>query len=219
MNYELNNDIAVLHFDDGKANAIGHEFIDNIEQGLKQAEQEAKAVIILGKEKMFSAGFDLTEINNGPAASKALIDRGAKMLLQLFSHPQPVVAGCTGHAIAAGALLLLAADTRLSAAGSYKIGLNETAIGLTLPTFGIELAHARLAKRHITAAVIQAQLYSPTEAVDVGFIDEVVDQKNLQAACIKTASQLSELPTATYAAMKYKLRKTHINRIKQSITA
>ena len=84
------------------------------------------------------------------------------MLLRLFSFPQPVVVASAGHAIAAGALVLLAADTRLGASGAFKYGLNETAIGMSLPPFGMEMAKCRLSKRHQTGP-----LFGPTIRPDM----------------------------------------------------
>ncbi|MCZ6459340.1 MAG: enoyl-CoA hydratase-related protein, partial [Gammaproteobacteria bacterium] len=124
--YTLEGEVAVIGMDDGKANAVGHALIDEINQGLTRSLAEAKAVVIVGRPGMFSAGFDLKEFENGPEATTALVAKGARMMLRLFSHPQPVVAACTGHAIAAGAFMLLASDTRIGVQGEFKIGLNET---------------------------------------------------------------------------------------------
>ena len=61
MDFKINQDIAILTFDDGKANAVSHDFIDDMMSGLDNAETNAKAVVILGKPGVFSAGFDLKE--------------------------------------------------------------------------------------------------------------------------------------------------------------
>ena len=66
MQYELDENVAVLQFDDGKANVVGHSFLDDVNAGLDRAESEAKAVILRGREGMFSAGFDLGEFKKGP---------------------------------------------------------------------------------------------------------------------------------------------------------
>jgi enoyl-CoA hydratase len=217
MNYQAHGDVALLHFDDGKANAVGHDFVDAMNQGLDRAGREARAVVILGMDGKFSAGFDLFEFKKGPKASRALRDKGSRMLFRLFSHPQPVVAGCSGHAIAAGALILLACDSRIGRKGDFKIGLNETAIGMTLPVFALELARARISKRHLTAAVVQSQLYSPLQAVDVGFLDSVADAQDLQQQCIDLATQLAELPGESYAANKAGTRAVSLERIRDSL--
>ena len=217
MEFKINQDIAILTFDDGKANAVSHDFIDDMMSGLDNAETNAKAVVILGKPGVFSAGFDLKEIQKGPSEANALVDRGAQMLFRLFAFPQPVIAGCTGHAVAAGAFTLLACDTRIGVYGDFKLGLNETAIGMTLPVFGHQLAQSRLSKRHMTAAVIQSQMYSPDEAVDAGFLDSVVVPEELEKACISAAEQLMVLPTNTYGQMKRDTRREALAAIEASL--
>ena len=45
MRYELQGNVALLHLDDGKANAVNHAFIDAVHRGLDRAAQDARAVI------------------------------------------------------------------------------------------------------------------------------------------------------------------------------
>ncbi len=217
--YELKGEVAVINLDDGKANAVGHALIDEVNEGLTQSLAEAKAVVIAGRPGMFSAGFDLKEFENGPDATMALVAKGARMMLRLFSHPQPVVAACTGHAIAAGAFMLLASDTRIGVQGEFKIGLNETAIGMTLPVFALELSKARLSKRHQSAAVIQAQLFSPDAATDVGFLDEVVAAEDVLARAIEVAGEFAAYPGSAYGANKLALRASAIATIEASLAS
>ena len=134
-----------------------------------------------------------------------------------FSHPQPVVAASAGHAIAAGALVLLASDTRIGAAGDSKYGLNETAIGMSLPPFGLQMAICRLSKRHQTQAVLQATLYGPEDAQTVGYLDEVVASEVLEQTAIAQATALAELPAKAYAGTKLDLRAAYIEIIKASL--
>ncbi len=217
MNYEQNGDVALLHFDDGKANAVSHDLVAAMNEGLDQAEKDAKAVIVHGRAGRFSGGFDLKEISKGPEAAQALLNKGAHMMLRMFSHPQPLIAACTGHAIAAGAFMLLACDSRVGTSGEFLIGLNETAIGMSFPVFGHELATNRLSKRHLTSALIQSQLYSPEEAVDAGFLDLVVGEDELIQSSLDLAKKLAELPGEAYAKNKLDSRKLPIDKIRQSL--
>jgi enoyl-CoA hydratase len=217
MNYDLNDTVAVLTFDDGKANAVSHDFLDGMAEGLDRAAGEARAVLITGKEGVFSAGFDLKEIQKGPDAAAALIDHGAKILLRLFSHPQPLVIACTGHAMAAGAFLLLTADTRIGGAGDFKIGLNETSIGMSFPVFGGELARARLNPRHLTRSFVQSQLYDPDEAVQAGFLDRVLPMDQVFDSALEEAARLAELPAEAYGQNKRDIRAAHIAAIETSL--
>ncbi|MDC0068508.1 crotonase/enoyl-CoA hydratase family protein [Gammaproteobacteria bacterium] len=217
MKYALNDKIATITLDDGKANAVSHTLIDTLNTALDQAETEATAVVLLGRTGIFSAGFDLKEIQKGPDAAAALVGRGAEMFYRLFNYPLPLIAGCTGHAMAAGAFILLSCDTRVGVRGDFKLGLNETAIGMSLPVFGLELARNRLSKRHLTAAVVQSRLYDPASAVDSGYLDETVDVDELEARCHDLATELSALPTAAYARMKRDLRQATLETIKASL--
>ena len=217
LNYQLEGDVALIGLDDGKANAVSHAFIDGLNDGLDRALKDSKAALITGRAGVFSAGFDLKEFDKGPDATTALVNKGANLLLRIFSHPQPVVIGCAGHAVAAGAFMLLAADTRVGVTGDFKIGLNETAIGMTLPMFGLQLADARLSKRHQTAATVQAQLFNPEQAQDAGFLDQVVNADELASTALQTATTLAALPAEAYAANKLAVRQTHIQAIKASL--
>ncbi len=217
IEFSQRGDVAVLTIDDGKANAVGNAFIDAMNKGLDRAEKEAKAVLIAGRTGVFSGGFDLKEFQKGPEATTALVTRGAHLLLRVYSHPQPIVAACTGHAVAAGAFLLLAVDTRVGASGAFRIGLNETAIGMTLPVFGLELAKARLSKRHQTTAVVQAHLFDPEGAKDAGFLDAIAPPDQVLGVALEHAVALATLPGAAYAGNKLAVRADTIAAIRASL--
>ena len=165
VRYEQRDGLAFITIDDGKANALSHIVIDQLQAGLERAKGEATALVLTGRETRFCAGFDLATMASGPQAAYGLVVAGAELLLKMYLHPQPTIAACTGHALAAGALLLLASDTRIGVAGAFKIGLNEVAIQLALPVFGTELARDRLSKRHFTSATLQAKIYDPARRV------------------------------------------------------
>src|ERR1700722_11988958 len=107
VNFELREKVAVVTMDDGKANALGYALMDGVDEALARAEQEAAAVVLVGRPGRFSAGFDLAEMMGGAAKVHAMITRGADFLLGLYALPMPIVVACTGHALAGGALLVL----------------------------------------------------------------------------------------------------------------
>ena len=107
--------------------------------------------------------------------------------------------------MAAGAFVLLAADARIGADGPFKIGLNETQIGLTVPWFLLELARYRLSPPHLDRAVAQATIYAPEDAVVAGFLDRVVPAADLAAEARHTAETLAGLNADAFAATKERL--------------
>ena len=159
-------DVAIIEFDDGKVNALGHDAIEAILEAFGGVE-DAGAVVLVGRPERFSAGFDLKVMQAGSDSAQGLLRRGVDLFLRMYMYPRPVVAACTGHAIAAGAILLMCSDLRVGPKGDYRIGLPEVTIGMSLPVFATELARDRLSKRHYTRAtapVSYTHLTLPTKA-------------------------------------------------------
>ena len=174
---------------------------------------------IIGREGKLSAGFDLTEMTAGIDRTRALVGSGGRLLMRIFGHPQPVVVGVTGHALAAGALLVLACDTRIGTDGPAKIGLNETAIGMGLPIYAVELAQARLAAAHLTRAAVQAEIYDPAGAVEAGYLDQVVAAADVERTTIEEARRLGAFNSGAYAHTKRLVRQVIVDRVVAGIDA
>ena len=122
---EIRDDVAVIALDDGKANALSPDMIAAIHGALDVAEKEAKAAVITGRPGRFSAGFDLKVLGGGELeAAVSLVTAGGELFLRFLEFPLPIVVGCTGHAIAAGAIALMTADYRVGARGDFKIAMN-----------------------------------------------------------------------------------------------
>ena len=218
MNYEVDNNIATLTFDDGKANVVGQQFLDDINAKLDQAESEQVAAVILrGRDGMFSAGFDLGEFQKGQKEGMAMVSRGFKLLVRLYSFPLPLVAACTGHGIAMGAFIIMACDSRIGLRGDYKMSLPETRIGMDLHPLLVELTSTRISKQHITRVALQSEVYNPDSAVTAGFTDEAVDADQFSARTMEVAQQLAKLPQKQYAANKLSIRAKALKAMSDSI--
>jgi len=202
LTYTLEDRVAVLRLDDGKANALTHAAIDALRASLDRAEKEAASVLLLGREGRLCAGFDLGAMRAGAEPMRRLVGAGAELYLRMLESPLPIAVGCTGHALAAGAILLLAADSRIGARGEFKIGLNEVAIGMALPIFAYELARERLSQRHLARATAQAEIYSPEGAVDAGFLDATCEPAALVETALACARRLAALPQPAFRQTK-----------------
>ncbi len=210
-------DVALIRMDDGKANVINKAMIASLNAALDEAEAKAKAIVLSGREGRFSGGFDLQALTgSGQEAAISLLDGGARLLVRLYANPLPVIAACTGHAIAMGVFILHACDTRVGASGAYKIGANETINGMVLPLFALELSKDRLNPRHMTKAVVQAFIYDPVEAVEAGYLDILTDLDKVEAQALAVAGMLAQLPGHAYHGNKMAVRGATIDRIKAS---
>lgn len=214
---EISDGLAIIRMDDGKANAFSMALLDALGSALDRAEREAQAVLLIGRPGRFSGGFDLGVMNEGGDAMARLVTTGGRLALRLYDFPMPVVIACTGHALAMGAVLLLAVDLRLGAQGAYKIGLNEVAIGLALPTFAAELARERISLRHLQRATALASVYDPLGAEEAGFLDRVVLPAELEAEALAAARQLAALHVGAHRLTKRMLRARAIETIRASL--
>lgn len=206
-------DVAVITVDDGKANALSFAVIDGLNDALTEAETSAKAVAIIGRDGKFSAGFDLSVMTSGGEDARRMLALGATLALRIFEFDTPVILGVTGHALAMGGILAVAADYRVGAEGSYKIGLNEVAIGMPVPSFGVELCRDRLTPSWFIRCVQHATLCSPTEALDAGFLDEVVLMDDVPARTLAVATHLGE--TVNPGAFRMTRRNVRAERAEQ----
>ncbi|HYB13311.1 MAG TPA: crotonase/enoyl-CoA hydratase family protein, partial [Myxococcota bacterium] len=137
--------VAKLIMDDGKVNVMSAAMLKALHEAFDRAEREKSVVVLTGRNGIFSAGFDLKVFAKGePHGIYDMMKLGAELALRILSFPTPVVSVCNGSAFPMGAFLMLASDVCIGAEGPYKIGLNEVAIGITVPGFGIELARQRL---------------------------------------------------------------------------
>lgn len=217
IDYEQRDGIAIITMDDGKANAFSPNMMSTLDAALNQAEEQESIVILRGRPGKFSAGFDLSVMAEGPAASQAMVKTGALLARRMLAFPYPIICGCTGHAMAMGAFTLLTADVRIGVDGPFKIGLNEVAIGMTMPYFGIIIAEWRLSKRHIIRALNNADIYDPKSAVSAGYLDATVASEDLDAALLGKAEQLKKLNLKAYAGTKSRSRETLLNNLDEAI--
>ena len=207
VRYETNAEIAVVTVDDGRANALSHPVLDALSAALdRAAKEEAKAIVMTGRGGRFCAGFDLDVMMSGASQRRMLVEAGARLFLRMYEFPRPIVLACTGHALAAGAVWLTACDWRVGADIEAKIGLNEVAIGLPLPIFALELARARLVSHRILDATAHARIYTPRQAVEVGYLDEVTDPASLMSAAMERAAALGALRDPAYSHTKHMVR-------------
>jgi enoyl-CoA hydratase len=188
----VEGDVTVIRIDDGKANALSFEVIDAVSAALTGAAERSKAVVVLGREGKFSAGFDLS-VMTGPDTAQMLrlLGAGAELGLQVYMSPIPVVLGVTGHALAMGGILTTCADHRVGADGPFKIGLNEVAIGMPVPGFAIGMCRDRLRKTWFQRCLQLAYICSPAEAVEAGFLDEVVAPDAVADRALEVATGLA----------------------------
>lgn len=206
VQYEEQDSFVQITLDDGKANALSFEMADELDSALDQALASGKVTVLAGRPGKFSAGFDLSVMGQPGENALKLLRRGADIAGRVAQSEVPVIAAVTGHALAMGALMCLAADYRIGVRGNFKLGLNEVAIGMTLPWFGIELAQERVVEAHRHQVVSLARIYDPDGAVEAGILDRCCEPDAFMAEVAAAAEMFSKLDMPSFVGTKTRLR-------------
>jgi enoyl-CoA hydratase len=212
--YDLAGGIATIAMDDGKANALSPALLAELAAAFDRAEADGAIVLLTGRERTFSGGFDL---RTEPAGWPAMVAGGARLAERILAFPHPVVAACNGNAVAMGGFLLLACDVRVGAAGAFRLGLNEVAIGLVVPRFGIALAQHRLARPYADRCLLTGVLLDPEEACAAGFLDRVVAPERLRDEAAQAAQALAAVDRAAHATTKLHVRERVLAGVRDGI--
>ena len=211
---EISDGVGRIRMDDGKVNALSEKMLVSVLGALEQVEKAKAIAVIEGRPGIFSAGFDLKTFQVGPEASAGMVKAEIETLVKLLSFTMPVVTVCAGHAYPAGAFFMLCADVRFGVDGDFRIGLNETAIGMVLPEWALAVARHRLVMP-AQIAVHTGRMYSPKDAVAAGYLDYVLPAADIGRAVDAEIARLKKLDFKAFAEVKRRLNKTVIAAIRE----
>jgi enoyl-CoA hydratase len=178
VSYAFADGVATLTMDDGKANAMNPAMQADLNAALDRAEADKAIVVLTG---------------------------GAQLAQRVLSYPHPVIAACSGHAVAMGLFLLQCADVRIGLKEGATFQANEILIGMTLPYFALETCRERVSTPHLHL-VGTASPYAGMDAVRAGLLDEAVAPELLTTAVQAHVERLKKAHPASFTATKKRLR-------------
>ncbi|MFV8570303.1 crotonase/enoyl-CoA hydratase family protein [Marinobacter sp. SBS5] len=217
VTYELNDGIATITLNNGKANALSHDVFEALNAALDRAEEDKAIVILTGQPGMFSGGYDLKEMQKGLKEAMALVKVGSTLTRRLAAFPTPVIGACGGHAIAKGVFVLLSVDYRIGVEGNFKLGLNEVAIGMTMHHAGIEIARHRMPAPYFYRSVVNAEIFNPESAISAGILDELVAPEQLMERAKAVAAQYKQLNMRAHKQTKLKVKAEYLATLDRAI--
>jgi enoyl-CoA hydratase len=200
--------VTVLTMRHGKANALDIEFCEALASHfLALRLTEAKAVVLTGTGKIFSAGVDLKRLSEGGAAYvREFLPSLHRLYEAIFFHPKPVVAAINGHAVAGGCILACCADRRLMARDVGRIGVTELLVGVPFPTLAFEILRFAVPARVLPEVTYSGGTYPSDAALDRGWVDELAEPSELVEDALAVAQELAEISPAAFAQTKAQMR-------------
>lgn len=219
VSYEQSGIFSLITLDDGRANVMSIAMLEEINRALDQAEAAEAIVLLCGREKVFSGGFDLATFHQGKEPLFNMLKKGAETVARLLSYPHPIVAAVSGHAIAMGLFLVLSADLRIGTHGDYRLHANEVEIGLPLPRFAVEICRQRLTPAAFSRATVLADPYNPGEAREAGILDILVAREDLMKEAREKATSMARLNRTAHTATKLRVRADALGALRTAIEA
>jgi enoyl-CoA hydratase/carnithine racemase len=193
-----------------RLNAIGSQTYLAIADAVRAFERDsARAVVVHGDGRAFSAGADIDEISRfeGRDDFAAFIRGFTDALDVIASSRLPVVAAIHGSALGGGLELALACDVRIATVDA-KLGLPEAKLGV-LPGAGGTQRLPRLIPVGIaTEMLMLGTTITAERAYAIGLVNRLVDGDSLLAEAGGLAAQLARGARQVAAATKSLLRET-----------
>jgi enoyl-CoA hydratase/carnithine racemase len=190
-------DIRELQLDRAPVNALNPMICGQLVEAIGEAVADGVGGIVLsGGPKVFSAGLDVPYLLALPDrdALKTAWEQFFDAARELARCPVPVAAAINGHAPAGGCVLALCCDYRVMASGPYRIGLNETQVGLVAPD-GIQRLMRRVAGAHrAERLLVSGELVESEKALAIGLVDELAGIDEVSTRARAWLEQLLQLP-------------------------
>lgn len=184
---------AVVSMNKPPVNSLSLEMIQSLSQTVAELEKNKCKGLILtsASPTIFSAGLDIKEMYQPQEERLRNFWTSLQGLwLQLYGSKMATVALINGHSPAGGCLLAMSCDYRVMVGGKFKIGLNETKLGIVAPPWFRDTMINTVGVRQTELALQLGTLFSSEEALKIGMVDEVAS--DLASATDSAESKLKE---------------------------
>ena len=188
-----------------KRNAISAAMISELQSALDEVEKShARVGILTGNGKVFSAGMDLEMLaaiaQQSPSENQEDSRRMAKMFRRIWSFPKPLIAAVNGAALAGGCGIATLCDFTL-AAPEAKFGYTEVKIGF-LPAIVSVFLSRQIGEKRTRDLLLTGRIIGPTEAKEMGLINEIVPAEELMDRAKELADILIAASPSSLARTK-----------------
>lgn len=173
-----------------KRGALDHEILDTLAETVRGL--EARCLVITGDERMFSAGYDIGNLDEKHFAerSEALVAHPFHAALEVIeAYEYPVIASLNGHAIGGGLELALTADIRIAARG-IKLGMPPAKLGLIYSHTGLKKFLDTIGLAHTNEIFFTGRNIDADRALEIGLVNHVVEPDDLEDVAGALAAEI-----------------------------
>jgi enoyl-CoA hydratase/carnithine racemase len=201
---ETDQAVATIRLDRPPMNALNAQVQDEIAAAAAELtlDDDIRAGIIYGGEKVFAAGADIKEMVE---ASYGRMAGDTKRLQASFAAVakigKPVVAAITGYALGGGLELALCADFRVMGE-SARVGQPEILLGVIPGAGGTQRLPRLIGPARAKDIVFTGRFVGAEEALAIGLVDKVVPDAEVYDAARALVAGYARGPALALRAAK-----------------
>ena len=181
-----------------RLNALSRQALQDLAAAARwfDTQRDVKVVVVSGKGRSFSAGFDLNDFATpDPNYSvRDTADIGRLMAEAVTNMNALTIAAIHGHCVGGGLVLAASCDLRL-AADTAVFSIPEVDLGIPLAWGGIPRLVREIGPAATKELVLTCRRFGPDEAKSLGFINTVVSETSLAETANELAVSLAAKPT------------------------
>ncbi|AGB32431.1 3-hydroxyacyl-CoA dehydrogenase NAD-binding protein [Natrinema pellirubrum DSM 15624] len=182
-----------------RMNTISDELLEELSTAIDhlEADDEVRAILVTGEgEQAFSAGADVQSMAGSgadPLEGQELSRLGQQTFGKLEACDLPVVAGIDGFCLGGGMELATCADLRVASDRS-EFGQPEIDLGLIPGWGGTQRLKHIVGEGRAKEIIFTAERYDAETLADYGFVNEIVDNADLEDRALELATDLAGGP-------------------------
>lgn len=173
--------VATIELDNPPANTYSVEMMRDLDEAILEARFDDRCHVIVlsgAGEKFFCAGADIAMLKRVTPRFKYYFCLHAnETMLRIENTPKLVIAALHGHCVGGGLEIALAADLRVAARGSGKIGLPEVALGVLPGTGGTQRLTRVIGKARAMELMCEGSLIEYDRAAELGLVNHVWERE------------------------------------------
>ncbi|HYP48581.1 MAG TPA: enoyl-CoA hydratase/isomerase family protein [Thermoleophilaceae bacterium] len=187
--------------------ALDHEILDALAEAAGSL--DARCLVIRGSGSMFSAGYDLGNLDGREFeqdAERLVAHPFHDAIEALEGYPYPVVGHINGHAIGGGLELALTCDIRLAARG-VKMGMPPAKLGLVYSHTGLRKFIEVCGVANTNELFYVGRNVTAERAERMGLVNELVDSEALEDRVLAVVGEIAANAPLSLSGNKRVIRK------------
>jgi enoyl-CoA hydratase len=191
VQYTADGGVAILELVNPPANAYSYAMMRDLDAAVLEArfDDDVHVLVLRGSgTKFFCAGADIAMLNDvTPGFKYNFCLHANETLLRLENTSKLVIAAIQGHCVGGGLEVAMAADIRLAAKGSGRVGLPEVKLGVLPGTGGTQRLARLVGRARAIELMATGELVDFERAHALGLVNQVLEAEGFHDKALEYA--------------------------------